>query len=292
MSKNTEKAKRNSFFNLYFTSTVSIALALFMIGLMVLLLLWGRYAANTSKENLVITLVLNDSTTQEDIVRVENYLNVADFVKKQHYISKDDALKEHIADLGDNPEEFLGYNPLKASFEVNLKADYANDDSLKNVEKKFVDYKFIQDIVYQRNMIEDLNRNVKKISIVLALISTLLLIITVMLINNTIRISIYSKRFIINTMKLVGAKAGFIRKPFLKRFIYDGLIASFIAALGLFGVGYYLKNFDNSLPLYDYRFFLPILIVVFGLGFLVSFFAVLFGINRYIRMKSNDLYFI
>lgn len=292
MSKNIEKAKKDSFFNLYFTSTVSIAVSLFMVGLVAMLLLWGNSAARFTKENLTVSLVLNDSTTNEDIARIEKYLGVVDFVKEYRHISKDEALEEHIADVGDNPVELIGYNPIKASIEINLKAEYINDDFLQNLESDFKVYTFVEDVAYQKVMISDFNNNIRKLSLLLLLISSILLLITVVLINNTIRISIYSKRFVINTMKLVGAKAWFIRRPFLWRFVKNGLIASFLACVGLFGVGYYLQSIDMSLPLYDYRFYLPIVAVVFAVGFLVSFFAALFGINRYIRMKSDDLYFI
>jgi len=292
MSKDNTKPRKDSFFNLYFTSTVSIALALFMVGMVAFLLLWGSYAAKYTKENVVIALVLCDSTQNSDVKRVENYLSSIDFVKKYRYISKEDALNEHIRDLGDDPSELLGLNPLKASFEVNLKADYANEDSLKWIEPKLKMYDFIEDIVYQKDMISALNVNIQKISAILLLSAALLLLITVILINNTIRISIYSKRFEINTKKLVGAKAWFIRKPFLKTFVFNGFIASFLAAAGLFGIGYYLKQLDNSLPLYDWHFFAPILILVFLIGLIITFFAALFGTNKYIRMKSDDLYFI
>ncbi len=292
MSKNPEKAKRDSFFNLYFTSTISIAVSLFMVGLVAMLLLWGNSATRFTKENLTVSLVLNDSITSDDIKRMENYLKSTDFVKHYQYISKEDALREHIADVGDNPAELIGFNPIKASFEINLKADFINDDFLKGLEHKLNNYQFIDNVTYQKVMITDFNNNIRKISLVLLLVSSILLLITVVLINNTIRISIYSKRFVINTMKLVGAKAWFIRRPFLWRFVKNGLIASFIACIGLFGVGYYLQRIDMSLPLYDYRFYLPIIVVVFVVGFVVSFLAALFGINRYIRMKSDDLYFI
>jgi len=292
MPINTEKARKDSFFNLYFTSTISIAVALFMLGLVAMLLLWGNHVTRFAKENLVVSLILSDATTDDDLTRIEKYLASTDFVKHYQYISKDAALEEHIADVGDNPVELLGYNPIKASIEVNLKAEFISEAFLQKLSKDIEIYPFVENVAYQQIMISDLNTNVKRISLVLLLISLILVLITVILINNTIRISIYSKRFVINTMKLVGAKAWFIRRPFLWRFIKNGLIASFLACFGLFGVGYYIQRMDFSLPLYDYRFFVPIIVVVFAVGFLVSFLAALFCINRYIRMKSGDLYFI
>ncbi|MDR3328345.1 MAG: permease-like cell division protein FtsX [Prevotellaceae bacterium] len=293
MSKNgREKTKRDSFFNLYFTSTISITLALFMVGLVAFLLLWANHTVKYTKENVVIALVLRDSIQQSDIQRVDDYLKKADFIKAYRYISKESALNEHINDLGDDPTEFLGYNPLKATIEINLKADYANSDSLKMIEPKLRNYNFIEDIVYQKDMISDLNMNVSKISLVLSLVALLFLIVTIILINNIIRISIYSKRFVINTMKLVGARAWFIRKPFLKRFVVNGLFASFFAIIGLFGTGYYVKQLDSTLPLYDWHFCVPIAGLVLITGFLISFLAALFAINRYIRMKTNEMYFI
>lgn len=287
-----DKPKKDSFFNLYFTSTISIAIALFMVGFVAFLLFWGRSVANYTKENLVVALVLSDSTTKADLDRVQKYLSEADFVKTQRLITKEEALEEHIADLGENPVELTGYNPLKASIEINLRADYINDEFLGDLDKKFQHYAFIDDVVYQKTMISDLTENIQKISVILLVIAGVLLLITIVIINNTIRISIYSKRFTINTMKLVGAKAWFIRKPFIGRFVKNSIIASFIACCGLFGIGYYIKTLDPSLPLYDYKFYLPIVLLVFVLGFLVNFLASLLAINRYIRMKSDDLYFI
>ena len=263
-----------------------------MLGLVAMLLLWGNHVTRFAKENLVVSLILSDATTDDDLTRIENYLASADFVKHYQYISKDAALEEHIADVGDNPMELFGYNPIKASIEVNLKAEFISEAFLQKLSKDIEIYPFVENVAYQQIMISDLNTNVKRISLVLLLISLILVLITVILINNTIRISIYSKRFVINTMKLVGAKAWFIRRPFLWRFVKNGLIASFLACFGLFGVGYYIQRMDFSLPLYDYRFFVPIIVVVFAVGFLVSFLAALFCINRYIRMKSGDLYFI
>ncbi len=292
MAHKTEKEKKDSFFNLYFTSTISISASLFMVGLVALLLLWGKNTTNATKENLSMAVIISDSATESDITRVEKYLKSVEYVKKFTYISKDEALKEHIANSGDDPTEILGFNPLKASIEMNLNAAYINNKFLESFDKKFADYPFVEDVVYQKVMIADFNHNAQKISIILLVISVVLLIITFILINNTIRISIYSKRFIINTMKLVGAKAWFIRRPFLWRFVKNGMIASLLACIGLFGIAYYLHQLDPSLPLYDYHFFVPIATLVFAVGFMVSFMSALFGINRYIRMKSDDLYFI
>ncbi|MDR0829354.1 MAG: permease-like cell division protein FtsX [Prevotellaceae bacterium] len=286
------KPRKDSFFNLYFTSTISIALALFMVGLVAFLLLWASHTAKYTKENVVIALVLRDSTQNSDIQRVENYLKSVDFVKQYKYISKEEALTEYIKNNDDDPTELLDFNPFNASIEVNLNAEFANENSLKEIEPKLKTYDFIEDVVYQKDMISALNVNVQRISIILLLASALLLLITIILINNTIRISIYSKRFIINTMKLVGARAWFIRKPFINRFVINGLIASFLASAGLFGIGYYLKQLDSSLPLYDWHFYAPIVALIFVSGFIISFLAALFGINKYIRMKSDDLYFI
>ncbi|MBF0976970.1 MAG: hypothetical protein HXK55_06240, partial [Bacteroidetes bacterium] len=135
MPINTEKARKDSFFNLYFTSTISIAVALFMLGLVAMLLLWGNHVTRFAKENLVVSLILSDATTDDDLTRIENYLASADFVKHYQYISKDAALEEHIADVGDNPVELLGYNPIKASIEVNLKAEFISEAFLQKLSK-------------------------------------------------------------------------------------------------------------------------------------------------------------
>ena len=153
MPINTEKARKDSFFNLYFTSTISIAVALFMLGLVAMLLLWGNHVTRFAKENLVVSLILSDATTDDDLTRIEKYLASADFVKHYQYISKDAALEEHIADVGDNPVELLGYNPIKASIEVNLKAEFISEAFLQKLSKDIEIYPFVENVAYQQIMI-------------------------------------------------------------------------------------------------------------------------------------------
>ena len=254
MSDKHPKKHRESFFNLHFTSTVSISLVLFMIGLIVSLYLTTHYFTVKSKENVSLSIILNDTISDSDLTRLERYLNATDYAKQVVYISRDSALKEHIAAIGEDPSEFLGYNPLSASLEVYLNAEYANVDSINGIIlPRLQIFNGITSVTYQKDMIELLNNNINKLSLILSLIALVLLFISIVLINNTIRLSIYSKRFIINTMQLVGAKNSFIRRPFVRRSIINSFIATLLS-LFLLGGSFYLVQTQIGVAINLYQF--------------------------------------
>jgi cell division transport system permease protein len=191
MSEQKPKKHRESFFNLHFTSTVSISLVLFMIGIIASLYLTTHYFTIKSKENISLSIILNDTISPNDLSRLERYLKATDYTKEVVYISRDSALQEHIAAIGEDPSEFLGYNPLSASLEVYLAADYACNDSINNVIlPRLKIFEGITDVTYQKDMIDMLTRNVNKLSLILSLIALVMLFISIVLINNTIRLSI------------------------------------------------------------------------------------------------------
>jgi len=288
-----EKRRKKLFFNLHFISTISISFVLFLIGLISLLMIIGNEMSNYVKENVNMSVVLQDSIAPAKLQIIQRVIQVTPGVKSYDYISKEQALKDHIRDLGENPADFLGYNPLLASFEVKLNSAYANTDSVSHIEKSLKQYAGVKQVIYQKDIIRLVNDNLKKTGYFLLGIAAILIFISIVLLNNTIRLSIYSKRFVINTMRLVGARAWFIRRAFVWRYLWNGLIAAIIALI-LLGISvYYVQialgtNFD----LYHFRFALMVSGVVISFGLIISFLAALFAVNRYIRMKTNDMYYI
>lgn len=294
MSDKHPKKHRESFFNLHFTSTVSISLVLFMIGLIVSLYLTTHYFTVKSKENVSLSIILNDTINEGDLTRLANYINATDYTKQMVYISRDSALKEHIAAIGEDPSEFLGYNPLSASMEVFLNAEYANVDSINNVIlPRLQIFDGITNITYQKDMIELLNNNVNKLSLVLSVIALVMLFISIVLINNTIRLSIYSKRFIINTMQLVGAKNSFIRRPFVRRSIVNSLIATILSLMMLGGSIYLVQiQIGAAVNLYHVEIIVPVVAIIFIISLIINYVATVAAVNRYLRMRREQLYFI
>ena len=294
MSGQNPKKYKESFFNLHFTSTISISLVLFMIGLIVSLYLTTHYFTVKSKENISLSIILNDTISETDLSRLERYLNATEYTKQVVYISRDSALKEHIAAIGEDPSEFLRYNPLNASLEVFLSSEYASTDSINNVIlPRLQIFNGITNITYQKEMIELLNNNINKLSLILSLIALVMLFISIVLINNTIRLSIYSKRFIINTMQLVGAKNSFIRRPFLKRSLLNSFIATLLALLLLGGSIYLVQiQLGTAVNLYHAEIVVPVVIIIFIISIIINCIATIAAVNRYLRMRTEQLYFI
>ncbi|MBR5189755.1 MAG: permease-like cell division protein FtsX [Paludibacteraceae bacterium] len=294
MSEQNPKKYKESFFNLHFTSTISISLVLFMIGLIVSLYLTTHYFTVKSKENISLSIILNDTISETDLSRLERYLNATEYTKQVVYISRDSALKEHIAAIGEDPSEFLGYNPLNASLEVFLTSEYASTDSINNVIlPRLQIFNGITNITYQKEMIELLNNNINKLSLILSLIALVMLFISIVLINNTIRLSIYSKRFIINTMQLVGAKNSFIRRPFLNRSLINSFIATLLSLLLLGGSIYLVQiQIGTAVNLYHAEIVVPVVVIIFFISIIINCVATVAAVNRYLRMRTEQLYFI
>lgn len=291
-------AKKNSgvsftFLNARLTSTISISLVLFLLGLIVLLGFSANKLSYYVKENLSFSIVLSEGMKEAQILSMQKRLEATPYVKSTVYISKDQAAKELEAELGENPETFLGYNPLLPSIEVHLNAEYANNDSIALIEKKIRQDSNIQDIMYRKDLLQLVNDNIKKAGIVLFFLAAILMVISFALISNTIRLTIYSKRFLIHTMRLVGATNGFIRKPFIRSNVLSGIIAAIIAICMLSGALYYLTfELGNLLELMSVNMLLVVFAIVIALGILISAAATFFAVNRYLRMKGDNMYYI
>ncbi len=277
--------------NIHFGSTISMSLVLFLIGLVSLLLFVAHDMSVYVRENINLSIILDDDADRAESNRVETFLNSAGYAKKITFVSKEDALKEHIAALGDDPQDFLGYNPLKASLEVKLRAKFANPESVKMIETKLKTFEAIERVKYQKDLVGLVNDNVKKISIVLLGLALVLLIVAVALINNTVRLSIYSNRFLINTMQMVGATNWFIRKPYIRQSVINGLVAAIIAILILGIVAYYiLFEFGlNGLSVNPVSaIWVSVIVLLSGIVLMCT--STYLSIGRYLKMNTNDMY--
>lgn len=277
--------------NVHLATTISMSLVLFLIGLVLLLIFAARDISTHIKENISISLILKEEISTENTDRIKKYLDSSAFVKTYDYISKEDALKEHIRTMGEDPEKFLGYNPLMASFEVKLKADYANKDSVEVFESKLKMYQDISRIAYQKDIVNLVNDNINRISFILLIVATILMLISITLLNNTIRVSIYANRFLINTMKLVGATAWFIRKPYVARGVVSGLTASFIAIFLLGLVLLYIRNNTGiNLLTLEFSTLAKTSIIVILTGIILTAISSYFAVGKYLRMQTNEIY--
>jgi len=276
----------------YFTTIVSISFVLFLLGFVGLLVLNATRLSDYVKENIGFTVCLKDNAKEIDIIRLQKELDATDYIKSTEYIPKDRAAREFSEDLGEDFVSFLDYNPLLASIEVKLYADYANPDSIVVIESSLQNFPQVKEIYYQRNLVDLVNKNIKKISFYILIFSALLFFVSVVLINNTIRLSIYSKRFIINTMQLVGATNGFIRQPLLLKSMVQGIIGGIIAIFLLLGIINFVQGeFSGVINFNEYEMLTLLFLSVIVIGILISGGSALFAINKYLRMKADDLYY-
>lgn len=285
--------KKRGFLNMYLTSTVSVSLVLYLVGLLGSMVLASKRITTQVKENMGFSIILLDSADQNEIKRLEEVLLVAPFTKSVSYVSKEEALKEHISSLGEDPTSFLGYNPLLASFEVKLKADYAVTDSIESIEAKVKAFPSVKRVIYHKDVLDLVDDNIATVSWFFVAVALILLVISVVLINNTIRLSVYSKRFLINTMKLVGATGWMIKGPFVRKHVVVGIFASLIALL-LLGATFYYFWYSTTILLLgnDWIPYAVLSGIVLVVGLLISFIASYFAVGRYIRMRTDDLYYI
>lgn len=290
------KSRNNavSYFDMQFiTSSISTTLVLLLLGLVVFFVLAANNLSVYVRENINFSVLISDDMKETDILKLQKRLNNEPFVKETEYISKKQALKEQTEAMGTDPQEFLGYNPFTASIEIKLHSDYANSDSIAKIEKLIKRNTNIQDVLYQKDLIDAVNENIRNISLVLLALAVMLTFISFALINNTIGLAIYSKRFLIHTMKLVGASWGFIRRPFLKRNIWSGVLAAFIADTILMGAAYWLVSYEPELI----RVITPeVMLLVSGavlvFGVVITFLCAYLSINKYLRMKASTLYYV
>lgn len=274
------------------TVVVSLSLVLFMLGLLGLVVLNASKLSNHIKENIGFQIILKDTATSAQIDALQQEISASVFAKSVNHITKEQAAEKLKNDLGEDFVSFLGYNPLLSSLDVKLNADYANADTLAGIEKNLLQKTFVKEVVYHKDMVKQVNENAKVVSLYILIFSGLLLIVAIALINNTIRLSIYSQRFLIRTMYLVGATRVFISKPFIFKGVRQGVIAGILAGALLAGFLVVSTNYiPDLLQLQDEN----MLALLFGgivlLGIFISSVSAMFSVMRYLRLKTSDLYF-
>ena len=291
---NKNRYKSKSLFDMQFiTSSISTTLVLLLLGLVVFFVLTAHNMSVYVRENISFSVLISDDMKEADILKLQKKLNQEPFVKQSEYISKKQALKEQTEAMGTDPEEYLGYNPFTASLEIKLHSDYANSDSIAKIEKMIKKNSNIQDVLYRKELIDAVNENIRNISLVLLALAVVLTFISFALINNTIRLAIYSKRFLIHTMKLLGASWSFIRGPFLRKNVWSGVLAGMLADAILMGTAYWAVTYEQELI----QVITPeVMLIVCGsvlvFGIVITWLCAYISMNKYLRMKANTLYYI
>ncbi len=276
----------------YVSVVVSIALVLFMIGVLGLVLLKSTKVANHFKEKVVMTLFLKDEVTNEDIQNLKEAIQKEAYANKVVYIPKEDAAKEYKKDLGEDFLQFLGDNPLKNGIDIYLKADYVTPEKMTELETSFEKNKFVAEVNYDKPLVQLLTKNIQRISFWLLVLSGFFGLVAIILINSSIRLSIYSKRFNIKTMQMVGATKSFIRKPFIWQSIKLGLLGAFIAISGLAVLVFYVDKYIPTLDLLtDYLSLAYVAGGILFVAFFITWISTFFATQRFLNLQTNDLYY-
>lgn len=292
MAKKEPKPIKRRLFNAYFISTLSITMVLFLVGLLGMLAINARYLDRYIRENIGFTLVLSEDVREVELMQLQKMLVAMPEVKSANYINSEEAAKKLKSELGEDFTEFLGYNPLRATIDLKLFAGFTQNDSITALEAKLMTFPNVQEVYYQRNMVTLINQNIAKISMILGGASLVMLLIFMALINNTIRLTVYSQRFIINTMQLVGATRKFIRRPLVWRSVYQGIIGALLANVLLFVlIMRYYKEFGeiinyNLWPVLGFNLGIVVLI-----GILLTWMSSFFAINKFLRMRFDELFY-
>jgi len=286
-----EKGQKRRVRGSYITSIISISLVLFMIGIMGLLVLNARQLSNYVKENIGFSVVLNNNIKEVEIRKLQKILDASSYVKSTNFIDKETAAIEVQKELGEDFIDFFGSNPLSAAIDVKLYAEYANPESILDIEKELLNYPEVKEIFYQESLVHLVNDNVRRISIIILIFSSVLFLISFTLINNTIRLAIYSQRFLINTMQLVGATRSFIRKPFLGKSFFQGFMAAIIANSLLIGVVYLSqKELNQVINIQNMEMIGILFLIILVLSLIITWLSTFFAVNKYLSMSSNSMY--
>jgi len=287
-----EKVNKGRIQTSYASVVVSISLVLFMLGIIGVLVLNAKKVTDNVRENFAFTIFLKDTAKKVDVKKLQKSLELTDYVKSTEYVSKDEAATSLKKDLGEDFVNFLGYNPLKNSIDIHLKAEFVHPKHMDMIEKKLGEKQFVIEVIYDRFLIEQLSRNIEEISVWLLVITVMFMIVAIALINSSIRLSVYSKRFTIKTMQLVGATKGFIRKPFILHNMKLGLLGAIVALSMISGMLYYLQqNLPILSDIQDIKFYGVLYIGVILVGLLISWISTFFAMNKYLSLKTEELYY-
>lgn len=292
MSSSFEKHQKRRLISSYFSVVLSIALVLFLLGILGLLVLNAKSVSDNFKEQVILTIYLEDTSKEVEIKQLEKSLAFSDYVKQTKFISKESAADFMKLEYGEDFLDDVGYNPLKNSIEVNLKADFVTARRLDSIAESTLKKNFVEDITYDKDLVSLMNSNVKRLSLWILIISGIFTGIAVLLINSSIRLSVNSKRFSIKTMQMVGATKKFIRRPFIWRSIRLGIIGSLLALIGMGVVLYYVDKSFPEFELAQNQLSIGVLFsCVFLIGVFITWWSTFFATQRFLNLKTDQLYY-
>src|SRR5680860_114421 len=292
MSTSFERYQKRRLISSYFSVVISISLVLFLLGLLGLLVLNTKKVADHFKEQIALTIYLKDTAKDVEIEQLKKSLALAEYTKTSNFISKEQAAEEQSKEIGEDFMEFLGYNPLQNSIDVYMKADFVSPEQIDTIATDLGSKNFIDEVVYDKPLIALLNDNVKKITFWVLVVSGIFTFIAVLLINSSIRLAVYSKRFIIKTMQMVGATKSFIRSPFIWQSVKLGFIGAILALIGMGIILYYLNSSFPELELLsDVGILAGLFFGIFFMGILISWLSTFFATSRFLNLKTDELYY-
>ena len=289
--KNIEHYQRRKLLNSYFSVVLSISFVLFFLGVLGLFLINGKKIASHFKEQIAMSIYLKDNAKDIEITQLQKKIQLDSATKSINFITKEEAAEKYIRDIGEDFLEFLGYNPLLNSIDINFNSNYVNTTNLEKRKKEIESIDFVDEVVYDNPLVKLLDENIKKITLILLFITSIFVLIAVILINSSIRLSIYSKRFLIKTMQLVGATKSFVRKPFIWNHVRLGIISSIVSLIALSII---IVQLDNYLPelkiLQEANELIFLFIGIISLGIGITALSTFFATQKYLNLKSNSYY--
>ena len=291
MSSSFEKFQKRRLISSYFSVVLSMFLVLFLLGILGFFIINSKKLSDDFKEEIVMTVFFKNESTDSTMVAFGQELKAAKFVKSSDYVSKEQAAKMHTDIIGEDFMTFLGANPLQNSYDIHLKAAYIDTENIRKIESRFLANEMIADIIYDKQLVSLVNDNIKKVSMWILIISGILALIAVLLINSSMRLAIYSNRFIIKTMQMVGATKSFIRKPFIWRSIRLGVIGAVLAIIALIGTLIYIDNTFPSLTILEDQLMVGLVLLgVLVIGVLITWISTFFATQKYLNLRTDDLY--
>ncbi len=292
LNNSFDKYQKRRLRSSYFSVIISIALVLFLVGLLGLILLKTNSIANHFKEKVAVTIFLTENAKANDVEILKAELKKAEYSKDVKYISKKEAAKKYSEEIGEDFIDFLGSNPLKNAIDVSLKSDYVTPEAMAEIEKQLLNRSIVAEVVYDKPLIELLTKNINRISFWMLLFSALFTLIAVVLINSSIRLSVYSKRFTIKTMQMVGATKGFIRLPFIWKSIKLGILGAIVSILGLIGFIFYVNKMVPEIELLaDYKVLAILFAGIILMGILITWISTFFATQRFLNLRTDELYY-
>ncbi|GGH36105.1 cell division protein FtsX [Mangrovimonas yunxiaonensis] len=292
MSSSFERYQKRRLISSYFSVVLSIALVLFLLGLLGLLVLNAKKVSDHFKEQVVVTIYLKDSAKEVEVKQLEKSLAMADYVKATEYVSKDQAAELMKVENGEDFMDFLGYNPLQNSIDVTVKADFVTEEQLKKIADETTGKSFVEEVRYDSDLVTLMNNNVRKISFWILVLSAVFTVIAVLLINSSIRLSVYAKRFTIKTMQMVGATKHFIRKPFVWKSVRLGIIGALVAMIGMAVTLYYINKTFPELNFMSNQILIgSLFLIILLLGIVITWISTFIATQRFLNLKTDQLYY-